>query len=79
VQPSREESDAPVPDLMSALKASLDAVRERTGGDGDAAATKKRTPAPKRSGPGSSSGSNGTRKGPAKKPAARRKATAKKD
>jgi DNA end-binding protein Ku len=35
VQPEVEEA-APVPDLMSALKASLDAVRERTGGeDGD--------------------------------------------
>jgi DNA end-binding protein Ku len=84
VQPAREESDAPVPDLMSALKASLDAVRERTGGDGDGAATKKRAPARKRSGAGSSSGgsssggSNGTRKAPAKKPSSGRKATAKK-
>jgi DNA end-binding protein Ku len=86
VQPAREESDAPVPDLMSALKASLDAVRERTGGDGDGdgAATKKRAPARKRSGTGSSSGgsssggSNGTRKAPAKKPSSGRKATAKK-
>ncbi len=36
VQPAREEAAAPVPDLMSALKASLDAVRakERDGGDG---------------------------------------------
>ncbi|HEY4098352.1 MAG TPA: Ku protein, partial [Baekduia sp.] len=45
------EESAPVPDLMSALKASLDAVRERTGGgdgEGDAAAAKpkrKRAPA----------------------------------
>jgi DNA end-binding protein Ku len=54
VQPEAEEA-APVPDLMSALKASLDAVRERTGdadagggsgGDGDDAAAKpKRKPA----------------------------------
>jgi DNA end-binding protein Ku len=35
IQPEDEEV-APVPDLMSALKASLDAVRERTGGDEDA-------------------------------------------
>jgi DNA end-binding protein Ku len=35
VQPPREEDQAPVPDLMSALKASLDAVRK----EGDAAAT----------------------------------------
>jgi DNA end-binding protein Ku len=82
VQPAREESDAPVPDLMSALKASLDAVRERTGGDGDGdgAATKKRAPARKRSAAGESSGgSNGTRKAPAKKPSGGRKATAKKN
>jgi DNA end-binding protein Ku len=46
VQPEAEEA-APVPDLMSALKASLDAVRERTGdaggdGDGDGAPKRKR-------------------------------------
>ena len=48
VQPEAEEA-APVPDLMSALKASLDAVRERTGdadgGDDDAAAKPGRKPA----------------------------------
>jgi DNA end-binding protein Ku len=31
VQPSAEEDEAPVPDLMSALKASLDAVKKRDG------------------------------------------------
>jgi DNA end-binding protein Ku len=31
VQPPREEDEAPVPDLMSALKASLDAVRKDSG------------------------------------------------
>jgi DNA end-binding protein Ku len=45
VQPETEEA-APVPDLMSALKASLDAVRERTGDtggdDGDGAPKRKR-------------------------------------
>src|SRR5829696_2455186 len=37
VQPAREEEEEPVPDLMAALKASLDAVRERDGdgADGD--------------------------------------------
>jgi DNA end-binding protein Ku len=35
-----DEEAAPVPDLMSALKASLDAVRERTDDDGDAAEAK---------------------------------------
>jgi DNA end-binding protein Ku len=52
VQPQVEE-DEPVPDLMSALKASLDAVRDRTGdseGNGGAAkpAPKKRAPAKKK-------------------------------
>jgi DNA end-binding protein Ku len=35
VQPAAEEDEEPVPDLMAALKASLDAVRERDGGSGD--------------------------------------------
>jgi DNA end-binding protein Ku len=34
VQPAKEEDEEPVPDLMAALKASLDAVRERDGGSG---------------------------------------------
>jgi len=42
VQPAPEEVAAPAPDLMSALKASLDAVRER-----DGAAERKRAPARK--------------------------------
>ena len=44
VQPPKDEAAEPVPDLMAALKASLDAVRER---DGDGAAPKKK-PARKR-------------------------------
>ena len=43
VQPPSEDVTAPVPDLMSALKASLDAVRKDAGagdGDGDGAAAK---------------------------------------
>ncbi|HYF25257.1 MAG TPA: Ku protein [Baekduia sp.] len=36
VQPEREPDTAPVPDLMSALKASLDAVRAKDGGDAGA-------------------------------------------
>jgi DNA end-binding protein Ku len=40
VQPVAEEKPAEVPDLMSALQASLDQVRTRTGGDGKAAAKK---------------------------------------
>src|SRR5206468_2925820 len=45
VQPAVEEASAPVPDLMSALKASLDAVRSR---DGDGAPPRPKTPAKKR-------------------------------
>ena len=70
VQPAREEEEEPVPDLMAALKASLDAVRERDGGggadaddgngDGDGAAKSK-----------------GKRKAPAKRKAPSKKAAAK--
>lgn len=55
VAPEPEEA-APVPDLMSALKASLDAVRERTGEDSD-------EPKPKRKRSTTSGGSkSGSRK-----------------
>jgi DNA end-binding protein Ku len=43
VQPSAEEADAPVPDLMSALKASLDAVRAREN-DGGSSSSKRKAP-----------------------------------
>jgi DNA end-binding protein Ku len=62
VQPPSEDVSAPVPDLMSALKASLDAVRERDGAANGADGAKK-APA---------------RKAPAKKPAAKRAPAAKK-
>jgi DNA end-binding protein Ku len=55
-QPEAEEVAAPTPDLMSALKASLDAVRERSADDG--------APAKKRKKPAASK--------PAKKPAAKK-------
>jgi DNA end-binding protein Ku len=50
VQPTPEEAPAPAPDLMSALKASLDAVRAREGdGDGDGnGGAKRRKPAAKK-------------------------------
>jgi DNA end-binding protein Ku len=71
VQPAREEAEEPVPDLMAALKASLDAVRERddggnagasadNGDDAEAAAKAK----PKRK-------AQPKRKAPAKKAAAK--------
>jgi DNA end-binding protein Ku len=41
VQPSAEEADAPVPDLMSALKASLDAVRARENDGGSSSSKRK--------------------------------------
>lgn len=56
VAPEPEEA-APVPDLMSALKASLDAVRERTGDEGDAAKPKRKRSSTGGSGSGSKSGS----------------------
>ncbi|HEX2102452.1 MAG TPA: Ku protein [Solirubrobacteraceae bacterium] len=55
VQPAREEAEEPVPDLMAALKASLDAVRERDadadGEDDGAKAKPKRKAAAKRKAP----------------------------
>jgi DNA end-binding protein Ku len=45
VQPVSEEEEEPVPDLMAALKASLDAVREKDTGDEDDGAKPKRAPA----------------------------------
>ncbi|MEA2232571.1 MAG: end-binding protein Ku [Solirubrobacteraceae bacterium] len=44
VQPAAEEEEAPVPDLMSALKASLDAVKAR---DANGAGAEKKSPAKK--------------------------------
>ena len=60
VQPEAEETATPAPDLMSALKASLDAVRERTGEGSRSTSAKKRKPAAK--------------KAAAKKPAAKKPA-----
>jgi DNA end-binding protein Ku len=58
VQPAAEEDEAPVPDLMSALKASLDAVKAREGNGGSGAKEKKKESA--------------KRKAPAKKEPAKR-------
>ena len=58
VQPTADEEEAEVPDLMSALKASLDAVKARDA-DGGGGATKQKAPA---------------KKGAAKKPAAKKAA-----
>ncbi|HEV2974806.1 MAG TPA: Ku protein [Solirubrobacteraceae bacterium] len=72
VQPDAEEVPAPAPDLMSALKASLDAVRERAA---DAPAKKRKAPAKKAAAKASAAKAPG-KKPPAKKAAAKR-ATAK--
>jgi DNA end-binding protein Ku len=61
VQPAAEESDEPVPDLMAALKASLDAVRARDD-DGDSDGSTKKSAA---------------KKSPAKKSAAKKPAASK--
>ena len=63
VQPEAEEEDAPVPDLMAALKASLDQVRDRDAGDAKPKPKAKKAPA---------------KKAPAKKPAAKKPAAKKK-
>ena len=69
IQPTREEPSQ-VPDLMSALKASLDAVRKTDGGSSGGGADED--------GDGDAGGGNGngaaskSRKAPAKKPAARK-------
>ncbi|HEY4451217.1 MAG TPA: Ku protein [Solirubrobacteraceae bacterium] len=63
VQPPAEDLTAPAPDLMSALKASLDAVRAREAGDG--AATVKK-PAKK-----AAAKKPGAKKAAAKRPAAK--------
>jgi DNA end-binding protein Ku len=64
VQPAREEAEEPVPDLMAALKASLDAVRERDGGGADDAEDDGATAKPKRK-------AAAKRKAPSKKAAAK--------
>jgi DNA end-binding protein Ku len=75
VQPPAEETAAPVPDLMSALKASLDAVRAR-GEDGDGASKKRRKPASSGSSakkpPAKATPKAAAKKTAAKKPAAKK-------
>jgi DNA end-binding protein Ku len=67
VQPEADEDDAPVPDLMAALKASLDQVRDRdAGGDAKAKPKPKAKAKPKAA----------AKKSPAKKAPAKKKSTA---
>jgi len=74
VQPAKEEEGAPVPDLMSALKASLDAVRGGGGGDatdaaddGDGGGGKGGGEKPKRKAPAKRGGSSSRAKASTKK------------
>ena len=75
VLPQAEETAAPVPDLMSALKASLDAVRAR-GEDADGATRKRRKPAASGSStkkpPAKAAPKAATKRPAAKKPAAKK-------
>jgi DNA end-binding protein Ku len=62
VQPATDEEEEPVPDLMAALKASLDAVRDKDS-DGNGAAKPKKAPAKSKAKSSDSSGSgSGSRK-----------------
>ncbi len=75
VQPAPEEVAAPAPDLMSALKASLDAVRAREGagaGTGAGAAGKPRKAAKKPAAKKAATAKAAAQKSAAKKPAAKR-------
>jgi len=78
VQPAAEEDDAPVPDLMSALKASLDAVRARDdNGGGSSKAKPKRKSEDSSSPNGDEPDSKTAKKTPAKRSAAKKSAAAK--
>ena len=70
VQPPAEEVQAPVPDLMAALKASIEAVRERTAEEGPGAPAKKRKPAARKAAAKKQAG----KKAPASKSGGRRTA-----
>jgi len=69
VQPTPEEVAAPAPDLMSALKASLDAVRAR---EGKGAGAGKGRKAPAKKAPAKKAAASAAKKPAAKKPAAKR-------
>jgi DNA end-binding protein Ku len=70
VQPVTDEEAEPVPDLMAALKASLDAVRDKEAEGNGGATPKEKAPAKRKSSGTKSSGaksSSGGRKTPAKR------------
>jgi DNA end-binding protein Ku len=65
VQPATDEEEEPVPDLMAALKASLDAVRDKDS-DGNGAAKPKKAPAKSKAKSSDSSGSGSRKKASSK-------------
>jgi DNA end-binding protein Ku len=84
VQPTAEEVSEPAPDLMSALKASLEAVRAREGEGAGAAKAKRRKPAATKAGAPKAGASKAagakaasTKKPAEKKPSSSRRTTAK--
>ncbi len=85
VQPAADEDDAPVPDLMSALKASLDAVRARDDNGGSSSSKGSKAKPKSVAAAKDSSSDNGdepakkraARKSTAKRPAAKKPAVAK--
>jgi DNA end-binding protein Ku len=66
VQPTVEDEAEPVPDLMAALKASLDAVRDKDAAAGDGKGKAKAKPKPKPRAPAKRTASGGAKKTPAK-------------
>jgi DNA end-binding protein Ku len=74
VQPAAEEVSAPAPDLMSALKASLDAVRARDETPPGLVKKRRRAPAAKAAAKTAASEKPAAKKPSAKKPAAKRAA-----
>jgi DNA end-binding protein Ku len=74
VQPEAEDVAEPAPDLMSALKASLAAVRERTG-ESDAPAKKRKASAKAKPDAGKTTAKPAAKKAAAKKAAAKKAAS----
>jgi DNA end-binding protein Ku len=78
IQPAVEEPRLQAADLMSALQASLDEVRKRTGDDAAPSPRRKRAAASTPSNGGTKSGADGAAKAAAKKPARAARKPAKK-
>jgi DNA end-binding protein Ku len=76
VQPEAEEQEAPVPDLMSALKASLDAVRAREGNGATSSKPASRRKAAAAKDSDDEAQPSGTKAAPKKAPAAAKKPAA---